>query len=44
MPDDTDSPGYIEKLGNENPVMLLLLGIALGAALFFLINRFTAKK
>ena len=40
---DTDSPGYIEKLGNENPVMLLLLGMALGAGLFFVITRFAKK-
>jgi hypothetical protein len=42
MADNTES--WIEKLGNENPMMLLILGAAIGAGIFFLITKFMVKK
>lgn len=37
-------PGWIEKTGKDSPTTLLIVGVAIGFALMFLIGKFMAKK
>lgn len=41
---DTDEPGWVEKLGNENPVLLLILGMGAGVLAFWVINKYMQPK